>query len=781
MTYTKGIENIEIFKRSDLRNFILESTDWETFVQKLNSLGNDRENNLTKGYAFELLTTLYLLNDPIFRLKIKNIWHHSCIPLRIFDLLDLQMPEVGVDLVAETIEGKLWAIQCKYRSDIEKNLTYDDVESFFSITERPQTISNLSHRIIATSNIEVTKRISKIHKNKLGYLKNEDFAELSSLDFKNFHNILNNEKIIPEQSSTRREHQKKALNKCMQYFNDPKNTRGKIIHPCGSGKSLTGYWFFKDMQASNALIIVPSLQLVRQTLKTWAKELISENIDMEWIAVCSDDDVKKIDDPSIKLMDLGIEVNTNIESIANFLSKKSQRKKIVITTYQSGKVLIQGAKKSQTKFDVGIFDEAHKTVGKRNKPFAQLLYEENILIKKRLFMTATESVYKGNSEEIISMNNEKIYGKIIDSFSFKSALEQKPEILCDYRIISTAIKKSYIKQLIEENSLLKVDGSKLSYETDASSIASAIILQKAVNEFGINHVISFHSKIERAKDFKYLNETINQISSSSKSMSSYHISSKDSTGKRSQTIKNFIFDKTSLITNARCLTEGVDIPIVDAVLFADPKKSTIDIVQAAGRALRYHKDKKLGYIIIPIVVEDVSTNKLQENIFEQIINVVAALGMNDERIIAEFQMIAQGKSKSGRIINIDFESISTDINIKDLYSSIDLKIWDRLSFAKSVIKDEVFVSWLRNSQNLKDKTIKNYLGAINKMTNYFLKTKPEYEDIYELIKNENLNSLKEEWLAVPEHKKLNDDGNKMYSAGFNKFIDYKNEKQLQKL
>ena len=197
-------------------------------------------------------------------------------------------------------------------------------------------------------------------------------------------------------------------------------------------------------------------------------------------------------------------------------------------------------------------------------------------------------------------------------------------------------------------------------------------------------------------------------------MSSYHISSKDSTGKRSQTIKNFIFDKTSLITNARCLTEGVDIPIVDAVLFADPKKSTIDIVQAAGRALRYHKDKKLGYIIIPIVVEDVSTNKLQENIFEQIINVVAALGMNDERIIAEFQMIAQGKSKSGRIINIDFESISTDINIKDLYSSIDLKIWDRLSFAKSVIKDEVFVSWLRNSQNLKIKQLKNYLGQLIK-------------------------------------------------------------------
>ena len=115
------------------------------------------ENNLTKGYAFELLTTLYLLNDPIFRLKIKNIWHHRIL-LRT-DLLDLQMPEVK-DLAAETIEGKLWAIQCKYRSDIEKNLTYDDAESFFSITERLQTISNLSHRIIATSNIEVTKRIS---------------------------------------------------------------------------------------------------------------------------------------------------------------------------------------------------------------------------------------------------------------------------------------------------------------------------------------------------------------------------------------------------------------------------------------------------------------------------------------------------------------------------------------------------------------------------------------------------------------------------------------------
>ena len=190
---------------------------------------------------------------------------------------------------------------------------------------------------------------------------------------------------------------------------------------------------------------------MRQTLKTWARELLCEGIDIEWIAICSDDDVKNLDDPSMNTSEIGIEVNTDEHIIYEFLTKNTYKKKIVITTYQSGNALISAAQKSMFEFEIGIFDEAHKTVGNRNKPFAKLLYEENIQIRKRLFMTATERVFKGDSEEIISMDDELIYGKLIDQLSFKAALEQKTRILTDYKIVSASINQAQILELLENN------------------------------------------------------------------------------------------------------------------------------------------------------------------------------------------------------------------------------------------------------------------------------------------------------------------------------------------
>ena len=168
-------------------------------------------------------------------------------------------------------------------------------------------------------------------------------------------------------------------------------------------------------------------------------------------------------------VDLGIEVNTNPETVKEFLSKRKKGNKVVITTYQSGKVVSEGLKKSGKTFDLGIFDEAHKTVGQKDKKFAHLLYDKNIKIDKRVFMTATERQFKGKSDEYLSMDDIEVYGEIIDKLSFKEALEQKEPILSDYKIVTTLITKTEIEELINENNFVKSDGTNWSVEGDAST------------------------------------------------------------------------------------------------------------------------------------------------------------------------------------------------------------------------------------------------------------------------------------------------------------------------
>ena len=769
MLSAKSVQDIDIFKKHETKELVLSSHNWDEFSAQISKLGSDPLNNKKKGDVFELLTSLYFINNPIFSSKLTNLWHHSNVPHKVFDSLDLQRPEIGVDFIAESNEGNIWAIQCKYHDDVHKNISYDEVSTFFSITERDVTYQKIRHRIISSSALEVSKKISTVHKEKLGFITYSDFSQLGNEEFKNFHSILDNQKITLKKYEPR-EHQKIALDNCLSYFKN--KSRGKLIHPCGSGKSLTGYWFFRNMKGNNALIVVPSLQLVKQTLKTWAREFMCEGIEIDWIAVCSDDDVKNLDDPAINKFDLGIEVNTDKELISDFLQKNSQKIKIVITTYQSGKKLIESVENSNIIFDIGIFDEAHKTVGNKNKPFAQLLYDSNISVKKRLFMTATERVFKGDSENIVSMDDEEIYGKVVDQFSFKSALEQNPPILSDYRIYSTLISKKQIQELIDNNEIVSSDNRLFSFEADASTFAALITLRKIIKEKNIKHIISFHRNIKRAKDFCKLNEEVNKLGEKYGYLHSFHISGKFSTGIRSEVINRFTYEEPSLITNARCLTEGVDIPEVDAVLFADPKHSKVDIVQAAGRAMRLSKNKKFGYIILPVVLDEEDKSSLQENAFKQIVTVLSALGMSDERIIAEFQEIAQGKVPTERIFKFINEEVFSSINLSDFYANIDIKIWNRLSFAKTFMYDAPFSEWMRKETELSENSIGKYTSAVYKITNELLKMKPEYSSVDELVRNEDLNQLKDHWLSVPENKELDERGKSMYSSGFKKLIEF---------
>lgn len=749
---------------------ITAADSWSDFEQSLKNLGTTE-----KGRAFEELSKLYLMTDPTFSTKIKEIWHHSEVPQRVVDELGLQRPEIGIDLVAEVNNGTFWAIQCKFHQDRSKNVTYDELSTFFSITERDRTYPKLSHRLICTSANGVSHRVGKAHPSKVGHLTSLEFSTLGSREFEIFRKLLDGHGSAPEPYKAR-EHQKRALKNSASYFRDSKNTRGKIIHPCGSGKSLTGYWVSELLDAKTVLIAVPSLALVRQTLSVWTREAVANNRDIDWIAVCSDEGVSTSDDPAMRTADLGIEVHTDTNLIAKFLSNHSIGTKVVITTYQSGRAVSESATNSGTCFDLGIYDEAHKTVGRKDKAFAHLLYNENIEVKRRVFMTATEREFKGNSDEILSMDDETIYGRIIDHLSFKEALEQNPPILSDYKVVSTVVTKAEIQRLLDNNKFVKSGGKDWSIEGDSSTLAALITLRKLVKEHGIKHAVSFHSNIARAKEFMELNAEATKAEGSFPNLTSFHVSGKDSTGDRAAELERFVNNEPSLITNARCLTEGVDVPAIDAVLFADPKQSKIDIVQAAGRALRKFEGKDFGYIIVPIVIEegdDASINSA----FNQIITVISALGMSDERIVEEFKALVSGRRESGRIVEIDIPTSVVNIDFREFLSNIEILVWDRLSFAKSVIGESDFTKWMRETTKLSEKSIKNYSQAIRKISNDLVRLKLAYSSLDDLMQSEDLDRLKQEYFKIPDYKELDVRGKGMYSAGFNKLIEYHRAKR----
>lgn len=483
-----------------------------------------------------------------------------------------------------------------------------------------------------------------------------------------------------------RPHQQEAIAASKQYFLNDKNTRGKLIMPCGTGKSLTAYWITQTLASKATIIAVPSLALIKQSLEDWTKEMVLSNPNElpEWRCICSDESTGQLTDDFVTdTYSLGIPTTTNEDEISSFLKRKTTASKIIFTTYQSADKLAQVSKRLKFKFDLAIFDEAHKTVGAKDKAFSILLQEDKINISKRLFMTATERIVKGADDEVLSMDDDKVYGSVFYKLSFKKAIEDG--IITDYKIVTVLVNDTEIQDLIKKNRYL-TDQSKKVDEAEAQMLTTAIALKKAIKEYNLKHTVSFHKSINASKEFQSLYQ---KIDTKSDSPTVFHISSKLNAGARAELLKDFRNTSNAIITNARCLTEGVDVPAIDCVLFADQKQSVVDIVQASGRALRQYTDKDtgvkkdFGYIIIPIVLkESESLDDLTESSrFKTVARIVTSLSTQDETIAEELKLIDSGKQKtgSGKIQVIGSVNKSIKLNLETFTTKINTKIWERIA------------------------------------------------------------------------------------------------------
>jgi predicted helicase len=321
------------------------------------------------------------------------------------------------------------------------------------------------------------------------------------------------------------------------------------------------------------------------------------------------------------------------------------------------------------------------TVGRKDKVFAHLINETNIGIDKRVFMTATERFYRGSSDQIVSMDDPEIYGDTFELLTFKQAIESD-NIICDYRFVTIGIAQSEITQLWEDNSYLRIEGTELDEDT-TRSLASGLALRKAYSQFGVKRAISFHRSIKLASAFKNQQEKFSEAFPELAEVDCFHVSSKTSTGDRAVQLREFGAAKRGLITNARCLTEGVDIPSVDCVLFADPRQSKVDIVQAAGRALRKAEGKKFGYVIVPLVVpDDVDLETFASSTgFAQVVTTIKALASEDERIVEHLRVISTGKTAStGSQITAELtEVLAEKVDAAIFLENLKLKVWDKVA------------------------------------------------------------------------------------------------------
>ncbi len=631
-----------------------------------------------RGTVFEWLCVFYLQIDPRYRTTYKRVLHSSQYlkENKFKKILGLTYnKEEGADAIAERYDGKIDIIQCKYLDSTSKNLTKGHIESPLEIANGKNAKPYVDTILMCSNAKDITrsKDLRDRHPNlQFRTLLGGDFKQLSREDFSNIRKVIDN--LIPEYKSKEPfEHQKIARESILKHFKN--ESRGQVIHACGTGKTLTSYFAFRELKPKLCLYVVPSLQLINQTLIEWTKESLADGVPISPFVVCSDKSNEKIGecDPELWMQELGIRVSNKKEDLEVFLKSK-RTNKVIFATYQSGKVFAKNISALNRHIDFAFFDEAHNTATSKEKLSSHLLFDENIKIKKRLFMTATPKRLVGTNNRIASMDDEEIYGQVINEITVKDAIEGigGKKLLNDYSIVTQIESTEKYRELLKENPFV-VDKKRLPEEVELKLLASVISLKKLRKERNIRNTVSFHGRRNRANAFRQGAKEIDG------DLNTYYVDGNQSGTERLDILEDFSSNPPSLVTNAQCLSEGVNVPSIDAVMFVDPKQSKVDITQAIGRALRKgDKNKGLSYIIVPTIINKNSPDQIDEA-YQQILMVLRAMSEHDGRLVEYFRLIREGKKPPKKFFEITGENLPVDFNLEDFTEKLNIKAWDRVA------------------------------------------------------------------------------------------------------
>ena len=664
-----------------------------TFDELVDQVNNNLDKQRDRGTAFEKMVVAYLKNEPAYKQKFQDVWMLNEVP----EEYHISKKDTGVDIVAKDYDGNLTAVQAKfYKGKVGKA----EIDSF--VAEAGKNVYSAGIIVSSTDKWnknakatleDTTKPFSIIG---LSQLRHAHFS-WQKFNFAKENTDLSN-KVIKKI----RDYQNIAINKSLEYFKE--HDRGKLIMAPGTGKTFTSLKIAEALMKKqgkkqfNVLYLVPSIQLLSQTLFGWNAD-VSEDIHMTSLSVVSDTKANKKknkDDDDLGAREIGFEPTTKVEDLINHYKLIESNNlpndmRVVFSTYQSIDVIKQAQKEGFPEFDLIIADEAHRTTGaiaerEGDSTFTEVHSNHNIKGKIRLYQTATPKIYdqnakkkaKENSIVVSSMDDKSIYGEEIYRLGFGEAVERG--ILTDYKVSVLAVSESYINKdmqaLLSSDNQLKVDDiGKIIGVWNAMVKRNGITDE--INGAPLKRAIAFTDTIKHSKTIsEEFNQVVNHYldthSSESFKVDVHHVDGGLNALEKEEQIdwlgNNDIEENHArVLSNVRFLTEGIDVPNLDAIIFFSPKKSQVDIVQAVGRIMRKAENKQYGYIILPIVVADGSDPHLaldNDKKYKQVWQVLNALRSTDERFDAEVNTLDLNKNKSKRIDFIGVDS-SPDQPVKE--------------------------------------------------------------------------------------------------------------------
>jgi superfamily II DNA or RNA helicase len=595
-------------------------------------------NQATKGKQFEVFVKWFLENDPVWKSEVDKVWMWDDYP-------DRWGKDCGIDLVFRDKNNETWAVQAKCY-DREYPVTKTDVDSFLSESNRPLIQRRLL--IATTDNLGPNARkVCAEQEKPVTLFLFSDFED-SAIDYPESISDLSRAKLKPKPQPTGKyAYQLEPINAVVDKFKT--HDKGQLIMACGTGKTFTTLWIKEKLNAETTLILLPSLSLLSQTLKEWT---FAMNQPFKSLCVCSDETVSKgaSEDQLLETVkDLSFPVTADPNLIRKFLN--SPGTKVLFSTYQSSPMIAEAQKlKDVPAFDLVIADEAHRCAGKVSSSFTTVLNDDLIRSKKKLFTTATPRTYSSSLKkqaeeldfEISGMDDEKVFGTEFYRLSFGNAIERG--LLTDYQLVIIGVDEPMIADWIKRRELLQTNDEVV----DAKSLAAEIGLIKAIKDYNLKRVLSFHSRVKSAEDFsKELPKVLDLIDGSHKpkgKLATGFVSGKMPTNQRRlrlDQLKELTQGDYAVLSNARCLSEGVDVPALDGIVIIDPKASQIDIVQTVGRAIRLSENKSVGTIVLPVFIEngDDPVASIESTNFKPLWDVVKALRSHDEMLAYELDSL----------------------------------------------------------------------------------------------------------------------------------------------
>jgi superfamily II DNA or RNA helicase len=594
---------------------------------------------LERGDAFEIFTEAYLHTTRIF--QVMDLWLVGKVPLDVRRELNLPADAKGIDGVFRTKAGQNVPYQVKFRIG-RPPLGFAEVAPFLGVTDRATDRLLVSNADTCASDI--------VNRDGLRLLRGSDFDALTPDDLAVISDWLA-KRPVQHSMAIPRPDQRQALTQIADTLRA--HARGKVVMPCGTGKTLVQLWAAEQHGARTVLVLVPSLALLSQTLDEWSRQT-SWDDRFEYLCVCSDSSVSAEQDAIlIRATDVPFHVDTDPAIVRRFLSRPSKgRVRVVFSTYQSAPIVAKGIR-NLPPFEMGIFDEAHKTTGFRAGRFAYALDDTRLAIRKRLFFTATprhidiRHCDKEGDFRVASMDDSAIYGPSAYVQTFGNAVARG--LICDYRVVVSVVDPADVTSFALQHGITLVDGDPQATQW----VATQIGVSKAIRETGASKVITFHSRVRQAELFA--SDTPSGVGQYLDGFVVDHVNGAQRVADRKHILSGFRDSRRRLVTNARCLTEGVDLPAVDMVVFSNPRKSRVDIVQAVGRAMRKGGETKtVGYVVVPILLapheaQDLSAACAATD-WEDVIDVLEALREQDARLdeIIRAQQIAKGR---GEVVN----------------------------------------------------------------------------------------------------------------------------------